>query len=139
MFEHLTIRWIVGILAVALVIYVVSLMFEDGRFILAPTPKQSYVTVQLDSTIARRQLSATPPKVVIDSTLRINLRAMVATVDSDSLKRYDLYRHQQEVVTIDLEEHKEHIFFTWADIKAYFAGVELTFEQLKNKIHNDNH
>jgi len=136
MFEHLTIRWIVVLLALGLIIYFFTLLFEDGRFILAPKPKQTYVTVQLDSTITKRQLTADKKAF---STPQLDLRTMVATMDSDSLKRYDLYRYQQEIVTIDLEDHTEPTRLTFKDIQTWFHAIGYTFEQLKNKKNNDNH
>jgi len=139
MFEHLTIKWIVSILAIGLTIYMITLFFnEDGRSIFEKEPHQEYVTAQVDSTIAVRQLNPKSPNVVVDSVYIPDFTALKTKADSDSLVRYDLYRRQQAVVTIDLEKHEEHTFFTWEDVRAYFHGVRISVENIKKK-YNDHH
>jgi len=136
MFEHKTIQWIVGILSIALCIYMISLMFsEDGRSIFQSEPQQEYVTAAVDSSVPVYQISSHRPIPVPTDTLNVTeMRTVVAVVDSDSITHYDLYRHQQEVVTIDPEEHKEKVFFTWDDICAYYRTVIDFFTELINKI-----
>jgi len=43
---------------------------------------------------------------------------VTAEVDTTISKNLD--RPLQEVVNIDMEEHKEQMFFTWEDVKAYY-------------------
>jgi len=138
MFENKTMKVIGKILLWGIIAYVIFLLLDQrGKLSIQPEAQQEYVTASIDSTISLRQLN--PNEIAVDTTIIPSLTALVAKVDSDSLLRYDLYRHQQAVVTIDLEEHKEHVFFTWDDIKAYFHGLLLTYEQYKSNKNNDHH
>lgn len=132
MFEHKTIRWIVAILGVALIIYIITLLFdESGRSVFQVDHRQEYVTTSIDSTIQVYQVKSLSSSSS-DTLGVVQMANVVEVMDSDSVKRYDLYRRQQEKVTIDLEEHKEHIFFTWDDIAAYFHAVGTFFTDLIN-------
>jgi len=61
------------------------------------------------------------------------------TAEVDTTLVQDLDRPLQEVVTIDLEDHKEPVYFTWEDIKAYFYTAVDYIDNLTKKHDNDHH
>jgi len=136
MFEHKTIQCLVAVLSIALFIYLITLLFdEDGRSIFHTEPPQEYVSAPIDSSVPVYQVTQQRPSRITRDTMTVtDMTTIVAVMDSDSITRYDLYRHQQEKVTIDLEEHKEKVFFTWEDIATYFRAVGDFFTELYNKI-----
>ena len=133
MLEHKTIQWILRIMVVALIGYAVYLLMneDDHRVI---RPKQEYVAAPIDSAVPVLCIN---PQVVdttpVDTFVVVDMPNVVAVVDSDSTKHYNLYRHQQATVTIDLEEHEEKVFFTWDDVVSYFHVVVDFCTELINK------
>jgi len=57
---------------------------------------------------------------------------VTAQVDTTELSK-TVDRPMQEVVTIDMEEHKEPIFFTWEDIKVYYREAKNYIKEKINK------
>jgi len=132
MLEHKTIKWILKILGFALVIYVIILLMnEDNHRVIQP--KQEYVSASVDSSVQVIQIDMRAPAPA-DTFVVVDMPNVVAVVDSDSTTRYNLYREEQEIVTIDLEEHKEVVYFTWEDIKAYILWTYDYIIALLNKI-----
>jgi len=131
MLEHKTIKWILKILAIALIIYVIFLLMNEDDHSVIPA-KQEYVSTAIDSAVPVFHI--TPDAEVDDTLLVVDMPNVVAVIDSDSTKHYDLYRHQQAIVTIDMEEHKEHIFFTWDDLVSYYYVVLDFIQALIHKI-----
>ncbi|MCQ2347831.1 MAG: hypothetical protein MJZ65_01430 [Paludibacteraceae bacterium] len=136
MFEHKTIQWLVAFLVIGILVYVwILLTDENGRSIIFhPLPKkQAYVTAQVDSTIARRDLRKNaPPSVLPFDSVQENM-PMIQPLDSDSTGRVSVYRYQQEAVNIDLEEHKEPVYLTWEDFKSWFHFLQVTYESIRDK------
>ncbi|MCQ2342661.1 MAG: hypothetical protein MJZ75_04115 [Paludibacteraceae bacterium] len=138
MFEHKTIRWIVLIAIVGILVYVLILLKgEDGRSILfhPVTPQQEYVTADVDSAIERRNMRrANNANERKDTIIKYESNvSFIATSDSDSLAMYEVHRETAHAVNLDLTEEKEHVFFTWDDITAYFRFIGETIGNIFNK------
>jgi len=139
MFEHKIIKWLVTIIILGILTLVLFFTYEgQGRFSFQPEQEQEYITATIDSTIQVYQLNSNSTTQQEDTFAPASLHLLVARVDSDSLVRYDLHRHEQERVNIDMEEHKEAVFFTWDDIKAYFHELTEYYKNHKNKQSNDD-
>jgi len=134
MFEDKVMKIIGRLMVLGLVVYVIILLLDDKwQLNYFTEPKQAYITAEVDSTVVR-QLNPIDTVEAADTIyVPPTLSALVAKVDSDSVRRYDLHRDLQEVVTIDMEEHEEKVFFTLEDMKAYFQWVVEKYEKIKNK------
>lgn len=138
MFEHKTIQWLLGLLAIGIGVYIwILLMDENGRsIILHPLPKQqAYVTAEVDSSIVRRDLRKhNKTEKASAATMPVRMSTIRMVMDSDSVGKVDLYRPLQEAVTIDLEEHKEPVYLTWEDFKSWFQFLQVMYDSIQTKI-----
>jgi len=125
---------VVFVLVVAYVSWVED--WRDPLRALQPEATPVEVTIQVDSSLIRRSGDLRAKK---DTSLQaVSRHLLVAQMDSDSV-RVSLHRPLQEVVTIDMEEHKEHVFFTLEDIKVYFSTAVETYKNYKAKKNNNDH
>ncbi|MCQ2310393.1 MAG: hypothetical protein MJZ64_01405 [Paludibacteraceae bacterium] len=131
-------KWIIAALCVGLVGYTLILLKDANghvALIKSDVEKKEYVTAPIDTAIQVLSLKRTDGAVMpVEDSMPMRNFPITTTItaDSDSVSQVDLYRYQQEAVNIDLEEHKEPVFFTWEDIKVYFR---LSCETIKNFYH----
>jgi len=140
MFDNKIIKWVIKILCVGLLVYAVVLLIVDDNGKILSDSEQEYVTAAIDSNVQVYQVRPHNYGYVQTDTLNVtNMPNVVAVNDSNSATRFNLYREEQEVVTIDLEDHTEKVFFTWDDIKSYYqATLELIKKRLNKNQHNDS-
>lgn len=140
MFDNKIIKWVIKILCVGLLGYAVVLLIVDDNGKILSDSEQEYVTAAIDSNVQVYQVRPHNYGYVQTDTLNVtNMPNVVAVNDSNSATRFNLYREEQEVVTIDLEDHTEKVFFTWDDIKSYYqATLELIKKRLNKNQHNDS-
>lgn len=122
---------IVSVIVVSIVIYAVVLIMpnKNYRTDLLVTAEEDTTTVQvpIDTTLVRSADTYTyifsDGKPTRTPATEIVIPSTVVVMDSDSITRYNLYRKGKEAVHIDLEEHKEPVFFTWEDVKTWWRII----------------
>jgi len=124
--KFIIVAMILGVLGFAYYLYVADWKNPKATFI--KEEPQPYVTAVVDTTITRRKLYTTDSVKVVLPTMQ----QMVAKLDTDSMV-VNLHRPLQEVVTIDMEDHTEPLFFTWEDLKSYYQVVVDYFANKKKE------
>lgn len=131
MTEKTIMQAVVSVTVLGIVTYAVVLLMpnKNYRTDLLVTAEEDTTTVQvpIDTTLVRSADTYTyifsDGKPTRTPATEIVIPSTVVVMDSDSVTQYNLYRKGKEAVHIDLEEHKEPVFFTWEDVKTWWRII----------------